>query len=200
VSSSGRQNDCAVMCHELNHGEIRIAPSTASGMTLDIPRSAMRFIHVFVDQTARLEAIRLGNPQTEPVLCRAAGATRPRTRPVSVRCSRAAPPARVGPNRLAAARSISAIAIRGAMTPLSAFSRANMDILLRTNGVRAVDQDRLTVCTDPRWAFRPHRPYYIQPPLQTFPKLPGADILGTPQLVHQAEVPQQRHALLPLGV
>jgi len=59
-----------------------------------------------------------------------------------------------------------------------------MDLLLGPNGLRPVDQDRLAVRSDPRRAFRPHRPYQIQPPFQPFPELSGANILGAPQLVH----------------
>ena len=64
-----------------------------------------------------------------------------------------------------------------------------MHNILSPDGLRPVDQDRLTVCTNLRWAFRPHRPHQIQPPIQPFPKLSGADIVGAPQLGTRPKFP-----------
>ena len=84
------------------------------------------------------------------------------------------------PSRPATARSISAIAVRRAMTPVPSSSGANINILLRRNSLRPMDEDRLALRSDLRGAFGLHCSYQVQPSFQPFPKFSGANILGSP--------------------
>ena len=56
-----------------------------------------------------------------------------------------------------------------------------------------------SLVVNPGWALGPHGPNQIQPTFELLPELPGTRILNASQLSYQAEIPDQRHTLLPSG-
>src|SRR5262249_12913271 len=106
----------------------------------------------------------------------------------------ALPRTRVGPSFAETTASILArLILRG--IPERNCSGASMDVLLRLHSLRAVYDQIQAVIGDVRRTFGPHRFHQLQPLLQPLAKFPPSSISSASELIHQAEVSEDRNAL-----